>query len=306
MQKVEGSNPFSRFRKTCICRSFSLQQSLSSSVSGRTDSGLAVRRSSAASRNRPPLAGQFWFVRTEVILQACRTSGARPAAAVTPSLAATTRSCGQRPPARYQRSRHLGASPVSVRNREVNLGPLRGKPQRAMTPRAVSFYGDGVRRSFAVPITRTLWRGTHTGVIAEGVLSIGNQAFCAHPGWVAGCRPERRPPEPSRRRLPSMERGAGLPLGNGRFASHIGRVYGGTRTVRSSPTGRPRLADGYAPPECPPSMTFASTSARRSGGSREEQAHARVPQSRSARRAFERPALQKGQLRMARLSPVPA
>jgi hypothetical protein len=60
-------------------------------------------------------AGRFWFVRTEVLLRACRRSGVRPAAAVTPTPAATPRSCGQRPPARYQQSRYLGASPVSVR-----------------------------------------------------------------------------------------------------------------------------------------------------------------------------------------------
>jgi hypothetical protein len=41
--------------------------------------------------------------------------GCSPAAAVTPTRTAAARSGGQRPPARYERSRHLGASPVSVR-----------------------------------------------------------------------------------------------------------------------------------------------------------------------------------------------
>ena len=41
------------FEKTCICRSFSLEQSPCSSASGRTDSGLAVGRSSADPRKTP-------------------------------------------------------------------------------------------------------------------------------------------------------------------------------------------------------------------------------------------------------------
>jgi hypothetical protein len=47
--------PSAASEKACICRSFSFAQSLSSSASGRTDSGLAVRRSSAASRKTPGL-----------------------------------------------------------------------------------------------------------------------------------------------------------------------------------------------------------------------------------------------------------
>jgi hypothetical protein len=38
-----------------------------------------------------------------------------------------------------------------------------------MPPRAVSFSADDVRRSSAVPITGTLCRASHTGVITEGV-----------------------------------------------------------------------------------------------------------------------------------------
>ena len=37
MQKVEGSNPFSRFRKACICRSFCFGQSGSASASADND-----------------------------------------------------------------------------------------------------------------------------------------------------------------------------------------------------------------------------------------------------------------------------
>jgi hypothetical protein len=41
MQKVEGSNPFSRFKKAAICRSFSLRQPASASASPCTQCGPA-------------------------------------------------------------------------------------------------------------------------------------------------------------------------------------------------------------------------------------------------------------------------
>ena len=69
MQKVEGSNPFSRFEEGLHLQVFSLRQSPCSSAPGRTDSGLATSRSSAASRKRP-ICRQFSVIRTEVILQA--------------------------------------------------------------------------------------------------------------------------------------------------------------------------------------------------------------------------------------------
>jgi hypothetical protein len=47
MQKVEGSNPISRFGRPAICGSLSLDQSGSASASGRTDSGLAGEASVA-------------------------------------------------------------------------------------------------------------------------------------------------------------------------------------------------------------------------------------------------------------------
>jgi hypothetical protein len=81
-------------------------------------------------REKRLFAGRFWFVRTEVLLRACRRSGVRSAAAVRPTPAATPRSCRQRPPARYQRSRSLGPVRFQSGNREVNLDPLRdpGEP----------------------------------------------------------------------------------------------------------------------------------------------------------------------------------
>src|SRR5215212_5292281 len=51
MQKVEGSNPFSRFEKGLHLQAFFVAQSACASASGRTDSGLAAARSSAVPRN---------------------------------------------------------------------------------------------------------------------------------------------------------------------------------------------------------------------------------------------------------------
>ena len=48
MQKVEGSNPFSRFQKACICRSFSWAQVMSSILRrARFQSGLGRERGPA-------------------------------------------------------------------------------------------------------------------------------------------------------------------------------------------------------------------------------------------------------------------
>ena len=55
MQKVEGSNPFSRSRKGLHLQVFSWAQSACASASGRTDSGLAPGRSSAVPRKTPCL-----------------------------------------------------------------------------------------------------------------------------------------------------------------------------------------------------------------------------------------------------------
>ena len=102
--------PSAALKKACICRPFLRAQSHCSSASGRTDSGLAAGRSSAVPKENALFAGRFWFVRTEVLLRTCRRSGVRPAAAVTPTPAATARS----------------------------ISP-RSATRRAMAPRAVSF-----------------------------------------------------------------------------------------------------------------------------------------------------------------------
>jgi hypothetical protein len=122
MQKVEGSNPFSRFQKgpylqaffasavgLCVCVG---------SDSLRTRRGPIVRRS----KENALFAGRFWFVRTEVLLRACRRSGVLPAAAVSPTLAAAARSCGRRD---TSGPGPLGPVRFQSGNRQVNLGPLR-------------------------------------------------------------------------------------------------------------------------------------------------------------------------------------
>ena len=152
--------PSAASEKARICRLFSRAQSACASASGRTDSGPRADR--RPFQGNALFAGRFWFVRTEVLLRACRTSGVLPAGGVRTTLAATARSSGQRLPGRYQRSRSLGPVRFQSGNREVNLAPLRAR--RAMAPRAVSFRRrTACRGSGAVPITGGLCRGSHTG-----------------------------------------------------------------------------------------------------------------------------------------------
>jgi hypothetical protein len=99
--------PSAASQKACICRPFWSRQSPCSSVSGRTDSGLAPGRSSAVPQ-KTPVCRPFWSVRTQVLLRGMQKVGYSPAAAVTPTPAPTARPSGQRPPARYQRWRHFG------------------------------------------------------------------------------------------------------------------------------------------------------------------------------------------------------
>jgi hypothetical protein len=156
MQKVEGSNPFSRSKKACICRSFSFGQSLGSSASGRTDSGLRLddRRWFQAKRpvcrpiracpNRCPPAGP----------QKVKCSDA---AAVARFIPQTARSRVRMPADAVQRSRSSWASPVSVRK------PRGRRPSRSATdPASQSSQArqrslqDDVRAAARVPITGPL------------------------------------------------------------------------------------------------------------------------------------------------------
>jgi hypothetical protein len=64
--------PPAALQKACICRPFQSRQSPCSSASGRTDSGLAVRRSSAASRKTPALQADH---RSSELKSFCRPAG---------------------------------------------------------------------------------------------------------------------------------------------------------------------------------------------------------------------------------------
>ena len=107
MQKVEGSNPFSRSRKGLYLQAVLCAPSACASASGRTDSGLAAGRSSAVPRKTPCLQADSGSSEPKSF---CGPAEGRVFCllAVSTTLAATARSCGQRPPGRYQRSRSLG------------------------------------------------------------------------------------------------------------------------------------------------------------------------------------------------------
>jgi hypothetical protein len=116
MQKVVGSNPISRSQKACICRPFLRAQSACASASGRTDSGLAAGRSSAVPGKRPvcrPI-----LVRPNRSPSACLQKVEfrllRPLAGGSCKRHVVDHA---RLPARCQRSRSSGASPISVRIR---------------------------------------------------------------------------------------------------------------------------------------------------------------------------------------------
>ena len=128
--------PSAASEKACICRSFSLLQSPCSAASGRTHSGLAVRRLSAASRKTPDLQVDS---RSSELKSFCRHAEGLAFGLPRPS----ARLLRQRhDPADSARRRDTsGGSPWGpVRsqsgNREVNLDPLRDR--RSMAPRAVS------------------------------------------------------------------------------------------------------------------------------------------------------------------------
>jgi hypothetical protein len=135
MQKVEGSNPFSRSQKGTHLQAF-FACAVGLCVCVGSDR-LRTRRWPIVGRSKKNglFAGRFWFVRTEVLLRACRRSGVRPAAAVTPTPAATARSCGQRPPARDQRSRSFGRVRFQSGNRaRSSRGAAAGVAARCAAP----------------------------------------------------------------------------------------------------------------------------------------------------------------------------
>jgi hypothetical protein len=161
-------------KRSVFAGPFLRAQSACASASSRTNSGLAPGRSSAVPKKTPCLQAHsgssepksFCGPAERRVFACC---GPYPYSYCSGTIQRTA-PAGAIPPVAV-----LGASPVSVRKREVNLGPLRGNPQRAMAPRAVSCSGDGVRRSGAVPTTGTLCRGSTRGSSPRVPLSIGTQ-----------------------------------------------------------------------------------------------------------------------------------
>jgi hypothetical protein len=98
--------------------------------------------------------------------------GCSPAAAVTPTRTAAARSSGQRPPARYRRSRHLGASPVSVRK-------PRGQPRPA--PRQPPASHGTQRRELLRRRRPTQLRGPHNEDLVSPESHGGHRRGCGFP-----------------------------------------------------------------------------------------------------------------------------
>jgi hypothetical protein len=155
-----------------------LWQSPCSSASGRTDSGLAVRRSSAASRKTPGLQADS---RSSELKSFCRPAEGR---VFRPPRPLTGCSCKRhvlahgRLPARYQRSRASGGR-VRFQSgyREVDLCPHSDPGEPWLPRRELSAYG--VRGSGAVPVTGGLGRGNRSGSIAEAVAYIASGRLLA-------------------------------------------------------------------------------------------------------------------------------
>ena len=133
MQKVVGSNPISRSRKGLHLQVFSLSQSPCSSASGRTDSGLAVRRSSAAPRKTPGLQADS---RSSELKSFCRPAEGRVFCRLRPIAGfLQTAPLAVRLPAGAIAAIPVrgGASPISVRKPRGRPRPLR---DAARQPRA--------------------------------------------------------------------------------------------------------------------------------------------------------------------------
>jgi hypothetical protein len=160
-------------KKACICRPFSLRQSPCSSASGRTDSGLAAGQPPAASKENARFAGRFSFVRTEVILQACRRSSVRllgrePASSKRrlPRTAACRRGGSDSGPPGGESD----FSPETTRS--TSAAPRRGQP---IAPRPVSSLRRAAFEAAARCPSRTAWAVTIARVTAEGVAFIGSR-----------------------------------------------------------------------------------------------------------------------------------
>ena len=105
------------------------------------------------SKENPLFAGPFWFVRTQVLLRACRRSGVRLLRPLPPDCSGT-----------IQRTAPAGAIPA--------VAALRGQS------------------GFSPETTRTLCRGSHTGGHRRGCRFPSATRRSART-WAAGCRPQQ-------------------------------------------------------------------------------------------------------------------
>jgi hypothetical protein len=147
--------PSAALGRPVFCRCFLLRQSACSSASGRTDSGLAVRRSSAASRKTPGLQADS---RSSELKSFCRPAEARVFCRPRPIagfLQTAPLACGCQP-TRWQRSRSAGGesdfSPETAR--PTSAAPRRGQP---IAPRPVSSLRRAASETEARCPSRAAW-----------------------------------------------------------------------------------------------------------------------------------------------------
>ena len=136
-QKVVGFGSHQPLSEDLRLQVFSLRQSPCASASGRTDSGLAVRRSSAALCKTPSLQANS---RSAEPKSFCRPTEGRVSRLLRPLAGCSCKRhvhAHGRLPARYQRSRSSGTSPLSVRYREADPGP-HSDPGEPWLPRELS------------------------------------------------------------------------------------------------------------------------------------------------------------------------
>ena len=192
MQKVEGSNPFSRSRKRpAFAGLFSSRSRVVPLHPGRTETGLEAGRSSAASRKKAWFAGRFCSSEPKSFggLQKVHV---RPATAVTPPPAHR-----HDPADSARRGDTSGRGPWGrVRFQSGNRGstsPRSATPASHGYPEPVSSLRRTAAEAAARAPHRGLVRGSHTGVIAEGVAVHRQAALCLRVRGAAAPRPERAP-----------------------------------------------------------------------------------------------------------------
>ena len=197
MQKVVGSNPISRFRKTCICRSSSLRQSPCSSASGRTDSGPAADGSSAIPKKTPCLQAHSGSSEPKSF---CGPAEGRVFRLVRPLA-----SCSWKPARSCARTPARARPAIPIPRGESDFSPdTVGQPPlpRTTTPASHGSHrrdltADGVRGSGAVSVTGGWTVVIARDSIAEAVAYLGSGHLPATERDSAH-RPQQEPTESRR------------------------------------------------------------------------------------------------------------